>query len=227
MNTTLSVFLTAILATGITVATDQKAKQVAMEKLNDPDFLVKQDPLVHQVSKNVLGVPGRSEWSAITDPRNPYGVFTVNQEKEWENTAKEMLQKTEDMMKDTIEYIAQAGTKAVKEAKNELPGALEKAKAIGTSIAKTLMKYINGMMSFIAKSFNKMMGKDESKGQKIYTNDDELKTAGKRDYESDRAQDRLASQGSDSTNTPINQDGLADPSPMKNNALSVLNMEGR
>ncbi len=209
------------------MANDSVAEQVAIEKLNDSNFLAKKDPLVDQVSKNVLGVSGRSEWSAITDPKNPYGAFTVNQEKELETRTKEILKQTEDMVKDAVEYITQAGTKAVKEAKNELPGALEKAKEMGTSIAKTVMKYIKDMMSFIAKSFKKMMGKDESKGQKIYINDDEVKTAGKRDYESDRTQDRSMSQGSDSANTSMNQDGSADPLPMKSSALSVLNMEGR
>gem|GEM_PF-7128818 len=203
------------------------AEQVATEKLNDSIFLAKKDSLVDQVSKNILGVPGRSEWSAIIDPTNPYRAFTVNQEKKWEIKINEILQQTQYMVKNAVEYIAQAGTKAIKEAKNELPGALEKAKEIGTSIATTIVKYIQGMMRFIAKSFKKMMGKDESKGQKIYINDDEVKTAGKRDYESDRIQDGSMSQGSDITNTSMNPDGSANPSLIKNSALSVLNMEGR
>jgi hypothetical protein len=200
MNTFRAVFLTALLGAGITKATDPQAEKVAMETLSNPNFLAKQNTLGDQVNMDVLGVTANSKWSEIMG-KNPYGVFTDPESK---STVKKMLDTTEGFMKNTMEYIADAGKTAVTEAKKELPGAMEKAKEMGESMVKTVMKYMKEMMStvmnMITKSWDKMMGKDESKGQKISNHEDE--SAMKRGYASDSTQDDEP----DNTNTSMNQD---------------------
>ena len=54
MNKLHAVFLTAVLAAGTTVATDQEAKQVAMERLNGSVFLAQKDEFLYEIKNKFL-----------------------------------------------------------------------------------------------------------------------------------------------------------------------------
>ncbi len=225
MNKFSAVFLTALLAAGITMAEDPGAKMVAMERLNSHEFLIQQNTPGEQVNRKVFGAPASSELSDVLGFKNSYGELTGNPEKEGKSKTMEMFEKTEEILKNTMEktltegkkmvdYFAQAGKNAVKEAKKELPGALEKTKAMAKITINYIMEMMSAVMNMISKSWDKMIGKDESKAQKrerIMDPEDMLYDA------------------SDSTNTSINQDDLANTSvsSIKSNAFNALNMEGR
>ncbi len=184
MNKFYTVFLAAILTAGATIAKDSVAENVARETISNPEFLTKQDPFVDQVKKEVLRTSPKSALSEIMAPK------TAPEDK---STTRKMLEETGGIVKNTMEkmvdYVTETGKNAVKEAKSELPGAVKKAKEMGESMAKTFMKYMKKMMSLITNSFKKMMGKDDPKAQKTYTNDDEIQAAVTRNDESGRYQE--------------------------------------
>ena len=190
------------------MAEDPGAKMVAMERLNSHEFLIQQNTPGEQVNRKVFGAPASSELSDVLGFKNSYGELTGNPEKEGKSKTMEMFEKTEEILKNTMEktltegkkmvdYFAQAGKNAVKEAKNQLPGALEKSKAMAKITINYIMEMMSAVMNMISKSWDKMIGKDESKVQKISNNDDEL--AMKRNSETDLYDE--SGYASDSTNT--------------------------
>jgi hypothetical protein len=191
MNKFYTVFLTALLAAGITMATDSVAELLTVETLRNPEFLTKQDPFADQVKKKVLREDVfTGQILSILEPRKG-----IAENAESKSKAMEILKETEVIVKNTtgkiVDYLYQASEDAVEQAKNKLPGAMGKAKEMGESMAKTFMEYMKKTMSLITNSFKKMMGKDDHKAQNTHTNDDddELNRAVKMVYESGRYQE--------------------------------------